>query len=456
MTTTALDQHRHVNSTDARIDAIAAEIADRGVEFIYYQLVTLSGRSVAKVVPARHLRRNLVKGVQFHRTALTDLHVDRHGTLIGGGEEAPELTALPDLATFAILPWDPTIARFLCNAYEPDHFADVGGASMALCTRSVLQAAHADFTEATGLVLKSGCEPEMTWYGPGMEVSVRPGGGAAYQLSNLEMMRPIFTKVVSYATALGLDMIEGDYEDPGQLELNWMFDDCHRTADRLITYRQICHQVAKENGVKASFMAKPATGRMGNACHHNLSLWSGDENTFVEPGRHDLHLSKTALHAVGGILSHAAGATAVMASTVNSYKRFWDAGQFAPTSASWGWDNRTCTARISAVGRVEFKIPDASVNPYLSHTVLLAAIKDGLDNATDPGEPQTGNAAGGNHPALPLTLGDALTAFAADPVVSASLPRDLAEQYTAMKFDEWARACGAVTDFDRDMYLEFL
>ncbi|CAN5350113.1 glutamine synthetase family protein [soil metagenome] len=456
MTTTALDAHRHLNTTDPRIDQIATTIAERGVEYIYYQVVTLTGRTVAKVVPAVHLRRNLVKGVQFHRTALTDLHVDRSGALIGGGEEAAELTGLPDLSTFAVLPWDTSMARFLCYAYEPEHFPGVGGSPMALDTRSVLRRAHTEFTEQTELVLKSGCEPEMTWYGPGMDVYVRPGGGAAYQTGNLELMRPIFKQVITYARAMGLDMIEGDYEDPGQLELNWMFDDCEITADRLITYRQICHQVAKENGVKASFMAKPAQGRMGNACHHNISLWKGAENVFVDAGRRELHLSKTGLHAVGGILAHAAGSTAIMASTVNSYKRFWDQGQFAPATASWGLDNRTCTARISAVGRIEYKIPDASVNPYLSHTVLLAAIKDGLDNATDPGDPQQGNSSGSAHPALPLTLGDALTAFKADPVIRGCLPGALADEYVAMKFDEWARACGAVTDFDRDMYLEFL
>jgi len=458
MTITALDRHRDINTSDPRIDEIETALADRGVEFIYYQLVTLTGRTVSKVVPAQHLRRNLVRGVQFHRTAMTDLHSDRAGRLLGGGVEAAELTAIPDLDTFAVLPWDTTVARFYCTAYEPDHIPGVGGDYLPLDTRATLLRTHAAFTEDTGLVLKSGCEPEMTWYGPGMEVPVRPGGSAAYQTANLELMRPIFKKVIRYARAMGLDMIEGDYEDPGQLELNWLFDDCTLTADRLITYRQICHQVAREEGVKASFMPKPAQGSMGNGCHHNLSLWDGDENAFAEPGRRELHLSKVGVHALGGILAHAAGSTAIMASTVNSYKRFWDGGQFAPTTVNWGMDNKTCTVRLSAVGRLEYKIPDASVNPYLSHTVLLAAIKDGLDNAIDPGEPQVGSSydGEGRHAKLPLTLGEAVAAFNDNPVIRGCLSADLAEQYSAIKFDEWARACGAVTDFDREMYLEYL
>jgi glutamine synthetase len=456
--TTPLDQHRDRNTSDPRIADVETAIRERGVEYIYYQLVTVTGRVVAKVVPAHHLRRNLVKGVQFHRTAMTDLQVDRAGNLLGGGVEAAELTAIPDLDTFAVMPWDTSVGRFLCTAYEPDHIAEIGGEYLPLDTRATLQRAHQAFTEDTGLVLKSGCEPEMTWYGPGIEVSVRPGGGAAYQLANLELMRPIFKKVIAYAQALGLDMIEGDYEDPGQLELNWLFDDCTATADRLITYRQICHQVAKETGVKASFMPKPATGVMGNGCHHNLSLWKGDENVLAEPGRRELHLSKIGLHALGGILAHAAGSIAIMASTVNSYKRFWDAGQFAPASVNWGMDNKTCTVRLSAVGRLEYKTPDASVNPYLSHTALLAAIKDGIDNATDPGDPQAGSSYDGQslHDELPLTLGDAIEVFNANPVIRGSLHPDLAAQYAELKFDEWARACGAVTDFDREMYLGYL
>ena len=105
-----------------------------------------------------------------------------------------------------------------------------------------------------------------------------------------------------------------------------MYDRVENTADRLVTYRQICKQVAREFGVTASFMPKPYNGQMGNGCHHNLSLWAGDTNVIEDAGRLELHVSETARHAIGGMLAHAQGSMAVMASTVNSYKRFWDAG----------------------------------------------------------------------------------------------------------------------------------
>lgn len=454
---TALDQHRRRNSDRAALEAIRERMAEAGTEYLYYQAVTITGRIVGKVVPAHHLVRNAEKGVQLHRTAVSDLQTDRAGELFGGGAEAAEFTALPDLDTFGILPWDPKVGRFFCRLYEPEHIPVVGGGPLATDVRGNLHRVHADFTARTGLELRSGCEPEMTWTGPGLEAVHRPGSSPAYHIDHLERYRPIYKKVIAYARALGFDMIEGDYEDPGQLELNWMFDHADRTADRLVVYRQICRQAARELGVTASFMPKPATGMMGNGCHHNVSLWRGGQNVLADPEVRELHLTDTGRHALGGILTHAAGSMAVMGSTVNSYKRYWDAGQFAPSRINWGMDNKTCTVRLPANGRLEFKLPDAMVNPYLSHAVLIAAIQDGLENRTDPGAAEQGSGgpapgAGGRFAALPLTLGEALDAFAADPVVRGALGPELAGLYSAFKKDEWARFCGVVTDWEHMMY----
>ena len=132
--------------------------------------------------------------------------------------------------------------------------------------------------------MKTGCEPEMTWSGPGTQVRFALGSSPAYHIENLELMRPVYQKVIRYAQAMGLDMIEADYEDPGQVEMNWMFDDADLTADRLITYRSICKQVARELGLEASFM--PAVDRSdGQRLPPNLSLWDGDVNVLEEPNR---------------------------------------------------------------------------------------------------------------------------------------------------------------------------
>ncbi|GAA4083395.1 MULTISPECIES: glutamine synthetase family protein [Actinomadura] len=456
---TPLDEHRERNADEAAVREIVGQIQQTGVEFVYYQTVSLTGRVLGKVVPARHLHRNLERGVNMHRTAVADLQVTREGALLGGGTQAPEFTALPDLDTFAVLPWDRTVARFFCQVYEPEHLPEVGGRHLAHDARGNLKRVHAAFTERTGLHLRTGCEPEMSWLGEGLKVRVRPGSSPSYHADCLELMRPIYQRVIRYAQQLGFDMVEGDYEDPGQLELNWNFDHADRTADRLVTYRQICRQVARELGVTASFMPKPFTGMMGNGCHHNFSVWRGEENVLADPAVRELHLTETGRHVLGGVLAHAAGSMALMGPTVNSYKRYWDVGQFAPAQINWGMDNKTCTVRLSANGRLECKLPDASVNPYLSHAALIAAIQDGLDNGIDPGEPHSGDstdASVSKFGPLPLTLGDALNAFAADEVVRSSMPEEMAELYLALKHDEWARFCGAVTDWERDMYTEAL
>jgi glutamine synthetase len=459
---TPFDEHVERNLDAGAVQQVQDAIDEAGVEFLYYLSVSLNGRVLAKMVPAKHLTRNLEKGVNFHRTAISDLQATRDGVYLGGGAEAPEFTLLPDIDTFRVLPWDTSVGVFLSRIYEPRHTPEIGGQPFAPDCRGNLLRLHDAFRGRTGLELRSGTEPEMTWMsrddGLDIEVQVRDDASPAYHAGSLETMRPIYQRVVRYGQALGLDMIEGDYEDAGQLELNWMFDRAELTADRLMLYRMACRQVAKEFGVTASFMPKPYAGVMGNGCHHNISLWRGDENVLVEEGRRDIHLSETGRHMLGGILEHARGAMAFVAGTVNSYKRYWDVGLFAPSVVSWGMDNRTCTVRLSTSGRLEYKPADASTNPYLSHAVLLAAIEDGLERQLDPGEPVVGaaNEVDNGFESLPLSLGEALEAAAADEVVLGAFPQGLRELYLQLKADEWARFSGAITDWEHRWYREYL
>jgi glutamine synthetase len=458
MSTSALDQHRQANASGPHLAAALATIKEYGVEYVYYQSVTITGRVVGKVMPARHLERIAAKGVQQHRTAVANLQTTREGILLGGGVNAPEYTAVPDLETFAVLPWDTSFARVFCRLYEPDHLAEGAGAAYACDVRGLLRRVHREFTERTGLEMRTGCEPEMTWKGEGLEGRFRPDSSPAYHIEHLERNRPIVKKVIAYAQALGLDMIEGDYEDEFQVELNFMYDHADLTADRLITYRQVCKQVARELGIEASFMPKPATGMMGNGCHHNFSLWRDGVNVLEDPGVTELHLSQVGRDALGGLLIHSAGAMLVNGSTVNSYKRYWDSGQFAPSKINWGMDNKTCTVRLSANGRLEYKLPDAAVNPYLSHAVMIAACEDGLKNSIDPGDPDQGSSYDGaqdaRFPELPMTLGEAITAFRRDDVITSALGEELSALLVDYHADEWARFCGYVTDWERATYWE--
>ena len=149
-------------------------------------------------------------------------------------------------------------------------------------------------------------------------------------------------------------------------------------------------------------------------------------------------------------------------STVNSYCRMWDTGFWAPIYKNWGWQNRTTTVRVATGGRFEYRGVDSSCNPYLTVAALLQAGLDGVRRGLDPGPPQQGNTydllAEGQEieKVLPTGLGDALKAHAADEVIKSALPGRLYKVFEHYKRDEWERYLAAVTDWERDEYLEVL
>ncbi|MCY3828026.1 MAG: glutamine synthetase family protein, partial [Rhodospirillaceae bacterium] len=337
--------------------------------------------------------------------------------------------------------------------------------------------------------LRHGTEPEMMWLKRGEDG--KPDGGFSnpycYHIDQFESLRPVFLRVIEYSRAMGLDMIQGDHEDaPGQLELNFTFDDALRTADRLTTYRQICAQVARENNLIACFMSKPFMGVSASGCHHNISLWrggqeefnrlgndplpgmegnymylKGGENTFM-PDTDDPQLpGKVGLQVVGGIVKHLGALTAIGASTVNSYRRLWDTGFWAPVFADWGYQNRTTGLRISAPGRFEYRSVDSMVNPHLMAGAIIKAADDGIRNDIDPGPPEDRNIyeameAGKLVKKLPMTLGDSLDALANDEVIKSSMPGEMYRLYEEYKRDEWERFLHTTTEWDMETYLDCL
>jgi glutamine synthetase len=171
--------------------------------------------------------------------------------------------------------------------------------------------------------------------------------------------------------------------------------------------------------------------------------------------------AKIGLHAIGGVLDHLRALTCITSPTVNSYRRFWDAGFWAPVFADWGFQNRTTALRISAPGRYEYRSVDSAVNPYLSFAALLMAMQDGLSRNLDPGPPEERNiyeaiAEGKDVAKIPETLGEALDALEADDVVKAALPGDMYRVFMHYKRDEWNRFISTVSDWDINEYLDIL
>ncbi|MFB8277702.1 glutamine synthetase family protein [Nocardia colli] len=457
------------------------------IQYIYVQFVSVTGRVVGKGMPASRWEDLAARGVQMVYGAVANVATDRRGRYLGYGPEASELIAIPEPETFAQLPWDGRVARVFARLFRNREEAENPGAALSSDCRGNLARQHAAFADRHDMRLRVGTEPEMMWLRRNADNElVGVSKPYCYHVDQLEELRDISMRVLTYGRALGLDMIQGDHEDaPGQLELNFRFDDPLRNADRLITYRQICRQVAREFGVIACFMTKPFPGLSASGCHHNLSLWRGgdDETVPMETettvpgvrhyrtggvnlltedraaGANPLQLNDIGRRMVGGVVTHLPALTALAASTVHSYRRLWDTGFWAPLTAGWGFQNRTSAVRVSAPDRVEYRTADSMVNPYLMAAGLLAAMDDGLTGNLDPGPPSSANSYDSTpdpRPTLPMNLGAALTALDRDEVLRAALPGDMYRVYTAHKRDEWERFLATTSEWDFDFYLDYV
>ncbi|HZQ15813.1 MAG TPA: hypothetical protein VFA82_03475 [Gaiellaceae bacterium] len=462
---TDLDRFLQEDGRDEAIARVRERIDREGVKYVYYQFASVTGRVMGKGVPAPHWERMATGGFQLVYGAMANLFIDRHGNYIGYGPEAAELVGLPEPETFEVLPWDRSVARVWCISFRNREERENPGGFLTADCRGNLKRIQAAFESETGLHLRAGTEPEMMW------LKLKPDGTPdvqgvtkpyCYHIDQFSELQPIIHKVVEYGQALGLDMIQGDHEDaPGQIELNFGFDRAEKTADNLSTFRQLCKQVGRELGVFPCFMPKPFMGVSANGCHHNISLWRGDENAFL-PDTDDLQRpSQIGLWAIGGIIEHLPALTAVTASTVNSYRRLWDTGFWAPVFADWGYQNRTTALRVSAPGRFEYRSVDSAVNPYLSMAALIMAMRDGIDRKLDPGPPEERNiyeamAGGKQVKRIPMTFGDALTALEGDDVIRSALPGEMYDVFMHYKRDEWERYCATVSDWDVNEYLDVL
>jgi glutamine synthetase len=486
------DLERYVNADGRaeRVRQVREKIDELGITYIYYQFISVTGRIVGKGVPADHWEQVAEKGFQLVYGSTANLFVDRHGSYIGYGPEAPELVGIPDPETFVQLPWDKRVARVFCTCFRNREEREDPGAFLTSDCRGNLRRFHEAFkAKHGGLHMRQGMEPEMMWLKKGEDG--KPAGGFSkpycYHIDQFESLRPVFLKVIEYGRLMGLDMIQGDHEDsPGQLELNFTFDDALRTCDRLSTYRQICAQVARENNLIACFMTKPFMGVSANGCHTNVSLWTGGEdgiktlgneelpglpgsftyrtggeNRFMPEGD-DIQLpGQIGLYSIGGVMKHLDALTAIGCSTVNSYRRLWDKGFWAPVYKDWGFQNRTTALRISAPGRFEYRAVDSMVNPYLLCGALLKAFDDGISTKIDPGHPEGRNIyaameQGKEVTKLPMNLGEALEALDRDEVIKSAMPGDMYRVFTHYKGDEWAKFMATVTEWDLNTYHDCL
>jgi glutamine synthetase len=430
---------------------LAQRVAADDVSFILATFVDLNGKPCAKLVPAQAVEMLETEGVGFAGYAAGAL---------GQQPSDPDLMAIPDPSSYTLLSFlRPGLAMVHCDPH-------VLGQPWPYAPRNILRAVLGRLTEQ-GLTAQVGAEAEyflvrrdaagQLAVADDRDSSARP----CYDARDLTRMYEHLTEVSTAINGLGWSNYANDHEDGnGQFEQNFAHAGPMTTADRLVTFRYLVQVLAEQRGMTATFMPKPFTDRTGTGLHMHMSLWRDGEPLFPDPADpRGLGLSSLAYQFIGGLVAHAPALLAVVAPTVNSYKRTTasapaSGATWAPNSATYGGNDRTHLVRVPDGDRVEVRACDGSANPYLAMAALLTAGLDGIGRGLDPGER-------GTDPGLPLppTLLHAVQGLAADDVVNGCLDaavsagHQVAEYYRQVKTDEFLAWHSQVSAWETDRYL---
>ncbi len=242
----------------------------------------------------------------------------------------------------------------------------------------------------------------------------------------MDHFQDLRSEMILKMIALGIDIEVQHHEvgTAGQAEIDMRFDTLLRMADKLMLYKYVVKNVARDNGYTATFMPKPLFQDNGSGMHCHQSLWTDGEPLFyAETGY--AGLSDIGRHYIGGLLAHAPAILAFAAPTTNSYKRLVP-GYEAPVNLVYSQRNRSAACRIPIYSkspkakRVEFRCPDPACNPYIAFAAMLMAGLDGVQNKIEPPDPVDKDLYDlppeelANVPQVPGSLEAALAALEAD------------------------------------------
>ncbi|HEY8070285.1 MAG TPA: glutamine synthetase family protein [Burkholderiales bacterium] len=369
---------------------------------------------------------------------------------------SPNLTIVPDLATFRVLPWAPGVGWVLCDEYfnsgVPFHFSP----------RQLLKKLLRDL-QGKGYGLRIGLEVE--WYlarvaeealndehvgVPGLRgrpIRTTPAepGYSYHSETNMDLMQPVFGALAETCEALGLPLrsIENEW-GPGQVECTFSAQDALRAADDLLLFRTATRQLCRRLGYFATFMARPALkGYYASGWHLHQSLVdvkTGENRFMPASGREPL--SDLGKHYLGGLLANAVPATVFATPTVNGYRRF-KPNSLAPDRAGWAYDHRgTMVRALGGAGdpatRLENRLGEPAANPYLFIASQIVSGLDGIKRKLDPG-PQDEDAYSANRAMLPTRLTGALEALNHDTLFRKQLGDTFVDYYLKLKGNEAKR-----------------
>ncbi len=425
------------------------------------------------------------KGVQLIRLCFTDIIGDLKGFNILPNEldkatgegigvdgssiegfariNESDLVAVPDLETFKVLPdefgnHELKYALVFCDLFTPDGLPFAGDSRYVL--KSNLEKIRAeDLTFYVG--------PELEFFYVKGEMDPEPlDHGGYHDASMISKTAFVCDKTLMMLGSDGLD-IRGELNHhevgPSQYEVDLRYSGALTMADTVMLVKLIIKEVARMNGIYATFMPKPLNDENGNGMHVHQSLLRDGKNIFFAeedecpsplPG---LNLSDFALKYTAGILTHIREATLVLNQWVNSYKRLVP-GYEAPCYIVWGHKNRSTLVRVPHYknpqsARIELRSPDAACNPYLAFSAMLAMGIAGVNNSYDLPDPIEENIYDADQSKrgieeLPESLSEAIQVFTKSDLMRETLGDHIFEKFIANKTIEWDRYRRFVTDYE--------
>ncbi|MGZ0656854.1 type III glutamate--ammonia ligase [Coraliomargarita sp. W4R72] len=441
------------------MEELKNKLKAQGVKYCVGAYVDIHGVPKGKFVPIDHFE-HFAEGSELY----TGYALDG----LGQRPNDDEIASLPDTNHIIQLPWQPEVAWMPAdNTFK--------GEPYEVNTRVALKKVIAQ-AEEMGFTVNLGIECEVyvvkeTENG-GIEIPDQNDhlNKACYDVKRFMDRFTWLDKVSTTINDLGWDLYSLDHEDAtSQFEFDFKYADALTMCDRYIFFRMMAKQYAAEEGLLATFMPKPFADKTGSGAHFNLSLADSKtgENLFTdENDPRGLGLSELGYQFSAGILKHGPALCAAFAPTVNSYKRLVRKGlmsyySWAPVFNSYGSNNRTNSLRVPmGGGRIESRNADASCNPYLAATLMLAAGLQGIKEKLNPGEPQEDNLyelspeqlAERGIGELPRTLDEAVAAFSSDPFVEEVLGSTLRDEFIRYKSEEWRQYHQRVTDWEIDQY----
>lgn len=361
----------------------------------------------------------------------------------------------PDLTTLAPTTWMPKTA--FCHADLT--WAD--GAPVAEGPRNILRDQLARAAKV-GLFPQVGTELEFLLFAESFETArnkyyrdLTPANqyNVDYSILGTSRVEPVLGLIRRQMKSAGMvvESLKGECNF-GQHEIAFRYTDALHKADEHALYKLGAKEIAAQEGMSLSFMAK-FDEREGNSCHIHLSMVDANgQPVFVgNDGKHIHGASSVFEQAIAGIAATLREFSLFYAPNVNSYKRFVE-GSFAPTAVAWGMDNRTCALRVVGHGpglRVENRVPGGDVNPYLAIAAMVAGVLYGIDNKLALSPPIQGNAYVADVERMPTSLAEAAEIFSHSEVVRSIFSEAVIAHYANMARVELNAFDHAVTDWER-------